>query len=89
MDLEDFSRQLDTMHERFIRLSSATGGEWQDARLIWEETSEALGVTIEEMRVAEEELRRQNTELEESRVALEAERHRYRDLFDFAPTATW
>ena len=85
MDLDEFSRQLESMHDRFMRLCPANGTDRGDLRSMWEETSEALGVTMEEMRVAEEELRQQNDELEESRRAIEAERQRYHDLFDFAP----
>ena len=48
---------------------------------------EELQASLEELRVAEEEMRVQNEELSRSRLRLEAERQRYRDLFDFAPDA--
>jgi PAS domain S-box-containing protein len=84
--LEEFSRLLESMHARFVRLAPVNGShEPSDYRLMWEETSEALGVTMEELRVAEEELRKQSDELQQSRLAVEAERQRYRDLFDFVP----
>ncbi len=85
MDLNEFSRQLESMHARFMQLCPTNGAERGDLRSMWEETSEALGVTVEELRVAEEELRQQTDELEESRQTIEAERRRYQDLFDFAP----
>ena len=85
MDLNEFSRQLESMHARFMQLCPTNGAERGDLRSMWEETSEALGVTVEELRVAEEELRQQTDELEESRQTIEAERQRYQDLFDFAP----
>jgi PAS domain S-box-containing protein len=85
VDLEEFSRQVESMHHRFMSLCPAGGTERHDFKNMWEETSEALGVTVEEMRVVGEELRQQNVELEESRRAIEAERQRYRELFDFAP----
>ncbi len=85
MDLNEFSRQVESMQARFKRLSPGNGAARGDLRSAWEETSEALGVTMEEMRVAEEELHQQNHELQQSRRAVEAERQRYRDLFDFAP----
>ncbi len=85
MDLDDFSRQFDWIHERFLHLTSARDDAQRDPQRFWEETREALGATMEQMRVAEEELRQQNAELEESRRALEMERQRYMDLFDFAP----
>ncbi len=44
-----------------------------------------LGVTLEELTVAEEEMRVQNDALGEAGKSLEAERQRYRDLFEFAP----
>ena len=44
-----------------------------------------LGVTIEELMVAEEEMRVQNDALGAAGQSLEAERQRYRDLFEFAP----
>lgn len=85
MDLEEFSRQVESMDSRFRRLCPTDGPEPHDFRIMWEETSEALRATVEEMRVAEERLRQKNTELEESRQAVVAERRRYQDLFDFAP----
>jgi PAS domain S-box-containing protein len=85
MDLNEFSRQIEAMQARFMQLSPTNGAKEHDLQLAWEQTSEALAVTMEEMRVAEEELYEQNRELEESRLAVESERQRYRDLFDFAP----
>jgi PAS domain S-box-containing protein len=46
---------------------------------------EELHTTIEELRVAEEEMRAQNEELLLARQQVETERHRYQDLFEFAP----
>lgn len=46
---------------------------------------EELTATVEELRVAEEEMRAQNEELLMARGRIEAERHRYQDLFEFAP----
>jgi len=44
-----------------------------------------VGAVIEELQVAEEELRAQNEELATARQSIEAERERYKDLFEFAP----
>jgi PAS domain S-box-containing protein len=87
MDLDELSRQVESMHRQFLRLSPADGIELPepDTRMLWVETSENLGVTLEELRVVEEELRRQNAELEKSRRATETEKLRYRELFDLAP----
>lgn len=87
MDLDELSRQVESMHREFLRLRPAAGGEADESetRMRWAETSESLGVTLEELRVVEEELRRQNVELERSRQAIAAERQRYRELFELAP----
>ena len=44
-----------------------------------------LTAAVEELRVAEEEMRAQNEELLMAHGRIEAERHRYQDLFEFAP----
>ena len=49
------------------------------------EALEELSTSIEELGVSEEELRLQNEELMASRQIQEAERERYRELFDFTP----
>jgi PAS domain S-box-containing protein len=49
------------------------------------EANEKLGVANEELEATGEELRQQNDELLAAQQALEAERQRYRDLFDLAP----
>src|SRR5947209_10478891 len=51
--------------------SAATVSSWQE--------------TVEELHTAEEELRAQNEALIASSAAVEAERQRYRELFNFAP----
>jgi PAS domain S-box-containing protein len=78
------------IHERLSRLNTEV------ERLIspddlsamsHEETTDRLREALEELRVAEEELIAQNEELVEARRRVEAQRHRYQDLFDFAPDA--
>jgi PAS domain S-box-containing protein len=85
MNIEDFSRQIGAMQDRLQDWNHVreTGGF--DPLAMWEQAAAALDASVEVLRVAEEELRQQNDELQESRLAVEAERHRYRDLFDFAP----
>jgi two-component system CheB/CheR fusion protein len=85
MNLEDFSRQIGSMHDRLRSWTRIREGEGFDPLSMGEPASAVLGVTMEEMRVAEEELRQQGGELDESRLAVEAEPQRYRVLFDFAP----
>ena len=46
---------------------------------------EELSTALEELYIAEEEVRLQNEELIVARQAIEAERQRYRELFEFAP----
>jgi PAS domain S-box-containing protein len=53
------------------RASDLNGGSWQEA--------------VEELRTAEEELRAQNEALMASTTELQAERERYRELFNVAP----
>src|SRR5215208_1809358 len=45
----------------------------------------AMRVAVEEMHVAQEEMTQQNEELRDARVQIEAERQRYRELFERAP----
>ncbi|HWE36754.1 MAG TPA: ATP-binding protein [Isosphaeraceae bacterium] len=89
MDLEQFSRQLELIHARFLELSPRPGRRpgHEDSFHLWRETSAALSTTMEELRVAEEELRQQGDELVVSRDAVERERYRYRGLFNDAPDA--
>src|SRR3954452_10158773 len=49
------------------------------------ESPGVLGTDLGEVQVAQEEMRVQNEELEKTRAVAEAERQRYRDLFEFAP----
>ncbi len=87
MDLDEFSRLIQQMQERLADLTPNSSIPSTGLRAIWEETSEALGVSVEELRVADEELRQQNAELENSHRLIEEERRRYADLFAFAPDA--
>jgi PAS domain S-box-containing protein len=48
---------------------------------------EALEVSLEELTTSEEEISQQNEELIEAQEALDAERRRYRELFDLAPVS--
>ncbi|MGP1383647.1 MAG: PAS domain S-box protein [Thainema sp.] len=47
--------------------------------------NEQLRQTLEELQMTSEQLRVQNKELQATRRELEQERHRYQDLFEFAP----
>jgi PAS domain S-box-containing protein len=52
-----------------------------------EEALEQLSVALDEILVAETTVRQQNEELSAMQALLDAERRRYRELFDFAPEA--
>jgi PAS domain S-box-containing protein len=51
------------------------------------EAMQDLETAVEELQVADEELRHQHDELVATRQTLEAQKERYRDLFEFAPDA--
>lgn len=46
-----------------------------------------LQVSLEELQVAEEEMRQQNEQLSLAQESITTERHRYQELFEFAPNA--
>jgi PAS domain S-box-containing protein len=75
---DGFHRQLDSLQGRIDGLSPG-------ADSASEEVFQALRTAMEELRVAVEELRQTNDALHESRAEAEAERGRYRDLFNLAP----
>ncbi|MBV8382592.1 MAG: PAS domain-containing protein [Planctomycetaceae bacterium] len=85
MDFEEFSLQNKVLEGRFYALRSDSDGSTERLQERLEEASVALGTALEQLRVAEETLRGRDKELETVRMAAEAERRRYRDLFDFAP----
>jgi hypothetical protein len=49
------------------------------------EAAEELSIALAELRVTSEELHQQNEELATARNRSEMERHRYEELFNFAP----
>ncbi len=59
--------------------------EVQPVALRLAQAGEELNVALKTLQAAEEELRRQNRALELAGQKAEAERHRYQDLFQFAP----
>ena len=75
--LGSFRHQIEAMRWRIDALRPAPSPE----------ISQALETAMEELRVSVEELRRTNEALLDSRAEVEAERRRYRDLFDLAPDA--
>lgn len=71
--------QLDALDRRLARLWDQTG-EGADDSIPRDQALEELGTAVEELHVAAEEMARAGE-------ALADERHRYQDLFEFAPDA--
>jgi PAS domain S-box-containing protein len=78
-------RAADGFHQQLESLLGRIDGLSPGADPASEEVFQALQTTMEELQVAAEELRQTNDALHESRAEVEAERRRYRDLFDLAP----
>ncbi len=87
MATNQHSDPVTAMYSRMLTLRNdlSLGSGTQSPAL--DETFEAFGVTIEELRVSEEHLIHANEMLLTTRHQLEAERRRYRELFDLAPDA--
>lgn len=82
---EWLSQQMKELGERIsILLQYAHADSTQQLDLL-PEALEELGASLEELRVSQEVLHQQNQELLEAHMSLEAERKRYRELFEFAP----
>jgi PAS domain S-box-containing protein len=77
------TRQIEELHQRLDGLRGRVG-QVEPGDLLDMAIGE-LSVTVEELRVADEELRQQADELLQSQARIEAERQRYRDLFEFSP----
>ena len=76
--VETMQQQVDELHRRAIASRAQPHVSLTDI-------IEELNISLEELQAAEEELRQQNEELLATRQVVEAERQRYRELFDFAP----
>ncbi|HEY2156484.1 MAG TPA: ATP-binding protein, partial [Isosphaeraceae bacterium] len=87
MNLDELSERLEWVRSRHAKIQPGPADEPRNPRFMWEEATDTLGATVEELQVAEEELRQQAEELEQSRAVIDEQRRRYRDLFDFAPAA--
>jgi PAS domain S-box-containing protein len=79
VDAQEFARRLEAMRRRLEHFKGETDFP--------EETFEELQLALEELRVAEEELRQQNEDLASAHAQLDADRHRYQQLFHYAPDA--
>src|SRR5689334_13220856 len=80
-------QQLETMQRRVqgLRQRAGAGDQTHESPGLLAEALEDLGIALEELHVSVEQLRHQNDELLAARGARDAERQRYRELFEFAP----
>src|SRR5262245_6603341 len=82
---EFFSAKIRALEQRVEDLREQSQHDQRNEDLVSSTVIAELQTSLEELHVAEEELRQQNDELVLSRQTLEAERQRYRDLFERAP----
>lgn len=88
MNVEMFAQQVQEIHWRLAELyRGASGSVKPQDEMLLPTAFKELGTASEELQVAAEELSQQTEELVTTRSQLEAERHRYRDLFEFLPNA--
>lgn len=88
MNVEMFAQQIEAIHWRIAELYQDTNSEVQSqSKLLLPIAFKELGTASEELQVAAEELFQQTEALATIQSQVEAERQRYRDLFDFMPNA--
>ncbi|QHG19115.1 ATP-binding protein [Nostoc sp. ATCC 53789] len=78
MNVDDFSRQIEILRSRVMKLLQSTASEGYSQQELTTEAFAELQIALEEMKIASE-------ELQATRIAVEKERQRYQELFDFAP----
>jgi PAS domain S-box-containing protein len=81
-----FDKQLEETRLRLDAIQTQAGGV-SEPPLLLPQALEEVSQSLEELRVAEAELHAQNEELLACRQLVEAERRRYRELFEFGPDA--
>lgn len=86
MNVETFTQDLHEVRARGDRFAQRAT-EAVEGEALLPEALEELSTALEELRVSEEEVRVQHEQLVEGRQSLEAERDRYRELFELAPVA--
>jgi PAS domain S-box-containing protein len=84
--LRTWAAQIARLHEELETLEAEARTQALQTPLIIE-TLETLYASLEELHAMLDTVMQQQHDLEESHARLEAERARYRDLFDFAPDA--
>ncbi len=78
-------QQIQGVQQRFEAIRQNAENASTPSQNLLEEAITELGITLEELQVTAEELYQQNAELLATREDLEAERQRYRMLFELAP----
>lgn len=84
-DRGKIAKYLETVDQRAAELYKNIGDKSLDQPKLALSYLAALANALEELRVVEEEICRHNEVLQQARQELENERHRYQELFDFAP----
>ena len=85
MNIETFEQQIQEVYDYADQLYQQGHASQLPAPVVLSGSFEDLRTALEELSVALEELNQQNCELTVTRRDLEAERRRYRELFDHAP----
>ena len=85
MDLDRFERISQDLEQRLVGLKDAARISPFPNREDLSEATAALGAALEQLRAARSSLRHQEEEIRIARMISEAERQRYRELFDEAP----
>ena len=83
--VDKFVQKANMLHQRAAALKQHVKESSTQQKPTTLESFEELEIALEELYTAEEELKAQNEELAITRAVLEEERHRYHDLFEFAP----
>ncbi|MCY7323166.1 MAG: PAS domain S-box protein [Phormidesmis sp. CAN_BIN36] len=84
-DRGKIAKYLETVDQRAADLYRNVGDRSLDQPQLSRNHLEALANALEELQTVEEEICQHNEVLQQVRKDLEDERHRYQDLFDFAP----
>ncbi|MBW4419963.1 MAG: PAS domain-containing sensor histidine kinase [Myxacorys californica WJT36-NPBG1] len=80
-----FDQQIQAVHQRARIMNQAVKELPGEQSQILVDCLEELHVSLEELQVAQEEIREQQISILEAQQTIEAERQRYRELFEFAP----
>jgi PAS domain S-box-containing protein len=83
----DLNHPIEAAQKHVERLHQRAAAEPARRDEVLSETFQELHNMLEQLRVAEDQLSQQNEQLAAAHARADAERQRYRDLFDFAPDA--